>query len=249
MTSTLWQLNDSIAQLSSDRFRAQLDLKSPNRGLFSLAYEKQSPTGSILGLHPAGNPTGLLGSVEDCYVRGNDFVAVFSQSEDQHQRTQVYWRHRPCAVAGHSAENSSGMEMVVSVQTDLLDSLPELESETRMSAQEVLHLNNPNDLTALPLQEDLVLRSGEGPCCIVVRPKDSPISYVEMEPDLDFREVHLEVRDGEVCLRHRLFSQRLEKGVILRARVHGIFVPRVTDLQCAAKYYEQLNQEELPLTT
>ena len=250
-----------MARLSSDRLQAQLNLQAPQQGLHCLSCDQQSPSGTILGLHPVlglggvGDSNDSLGPIEDCYVRGDDLIATYSQAEDRPRRTQVSWRFRESAMA----EKFAGVEMVVSVQTDSLNSLPELESETRLAAEEVLHLTDPSNRTAESLQQDLTLRASQGPCCIVVRLKDLPLSYVEMEPALDFHQMQVEVSgngvpgngvsDKEACLRHRLFSQHLEKGVILRARVCGVFVPRADDIRTAASFYEQLNREELPLTT
>jgi hypothetical protein len=205
--------------------------------------------GTILGLHPYGEPNGSLGSLEDCYLRGTDLVAVYTQAAQRSQRTQVYWRHKEMIATTNSAEKIFGVEMVVSVQTDLLDSLPELETQTTLVAKEVLQITDLEDLTAVSLREDRTLLPDQGPCCIVLRLNDSQLSYVEMEPAQDFRELRVRHTSDQVSLRHRLFPQRLEKGVILRARVRGLFVPRGNDLQSAADFYEQFNRDALPLTT
>jgi hypothetical protein len=43
---------------------------------------------------------------------------------------------------------------------------------------------------------------------------------------------------------HRLFAAPLEKGVLLRGRVRGIFVPRIDDLAIAAAAYTRFAAEE-----
>jgi len=42
---------------------------------------------------------------------------------------------------------------------------------------------------------------------------------------------------GHVAIRHRLFVQRLEKGVLLRARVRGLLLAREADVELAAATY------------
>ncbi len=50
-------------------------------------------------------------------------------------------------------------------------------------------------------------------------------------------------------LAHQLFAERLEKGVILRARVLGVLVDRDGDLAAAARHYENFVSAAPPLTT
>ena len=50
-------------------------------------------------------------------------------------------------------------------------------------------------------------------------------------------------------LRHELFGQVLEKGVILRARIRGQFVPRADDQKAGAAAFAMFLATALPLTT
>ena len=50
-------------------------------------------------------------------------------------------------------------------------------------------------------------------------------------------------------LSHRLFAERLEKGVILRSRIRGLFVPRDHDTELAQSEYRRFAASEPPLTT
>jgi hypothetical protein len=52
-----------------------------------------------------------------------------------------------------------------------------------------------------------------------------------------------------VMLRHRLFLSDLEKGVILRARVRGLLLPRQGDQPAAAEAYTEFAASPPPLTT
>jgi hypothetical protein len=49
-------------------------------------------------------------------------------------------------------------------------------------------------------------------------------------------------------LRHDLFAQRLEKGVILRARVLGILLDRADDKAAVLAHWNSFLREPLPLT-
>jgi hypothetical protein len=57
------------------------------------------------------------------------------------------------------------------------------------------------------------------------------------------------VQQQAAYLRHRLFPEPLEKGVILRARVRGVFVPRDGDTQIAAECFDAFAATEPPLST
>jgi hypothetical protein len=50
-------------------------------------------------------------------------------------------------------------------------------------------------------------------------------------------------------IRHQLFASFLEKGVILRARLRGEFLPRERDADLAAEAYRQFLAAPPPLTT
>ena len=52
-----------------------------------------------------------------------------------------------------------------------------------------------------------------------------------------------------VRLTHRLFAERLEKGVILRSRIRGLFIPRSHTDELARHEYRRFAASKLPLTT
>ena len=54
---------------------------------------------------------------------------------------------------------------------------------------------------------------------------------------------------GTLRVSHQLFSERLEKGVILRARLRGVFLPRQRDTRVAAACYTAFAAAEPPLAT
>ena len=94
------------------------------------------------------------------------------------------------------------------------------------------------------------LALGEGPGCLLFRRRDTEISYVEMIHPADFQRDALSVgteTTGPVLLRHRLFRQSLEKGVILRARLRGIFCATENDTSIAAEAYHAFAATEPPL--
>jgi hypothetical protein len=89
------------------------------------------------------------------------------------------------------------------------------------------------------------------PGCLLFRLGEAGTTYVEiMHPD-DLRQVRLMSDEtGRANLRATLFDDWvLEKGVILRARVRGIFVPRLDDEALAVAAFDDFVRQPPPLTT
>lgn len=91
----------------------------------------------------------------------------------------------------------------------------------------------------------------DSPGCCVIRPVGAMPSYVEIVHPADFRQTTIDWMSESppvVRLAHRLFAERLEKGVILRSRIRGLFVPRGHDEELARREYRRFAQSALPLT-
>ena len=68
--------------------------------------------------------------------------------------------------------------------------------------------------------------------CVLVRPLHAEFSYAEMVHPADQRRSEIlpgDSADGLVTIRHQLFGEPLEKGVIRRARLLALFMPRSGD--------------------
>ena len=87
----------------------------------------------------------------------------------------------------------------------------------------------------------------------MIRLENAGLSYAQMIHPRDARETTLrsasETGPQTVELRHQLFAQRLEKGVILRATALGVLLDRANDCAAAALHYAAFLAEQLPLTT
>jgi hypothetical protein len=71
---------------------------------------------------------------------------------------------------------------------------------------------------------------------------------VEMVHPIDFRGSTATSAGGSVGLSHDLFEQKLEKGVILRARIRGALVKQESDIDCAMAALGGFSAAEPPLT-
>jgi len=220
----MWQLDGSKARLETSRLTCELDLAWPGRGLTKLAGSLVAGSldpsnafsaegAAIMQLTLPGNATLLT----DAYVRGNDLVATYDESADLPCRTQVYWR----------IENESdflGIQLIVSVQTSLLDSAPSLTVASQVAGSVRL------------VEEGVALMSL----------LDPNVSYVEVT---DGSNVESTIIQNNSQITNKLFPGSLEKGVIRRARILGCFLSASSAEQTARTLHERFVRSAPPLTT
>lgn len=143
------------------------------------------------------------------------------------------------------------------MQTSLLDSCPRLATESALVANEILRLSDPQleefvELAPPPNPDEPTEPCG-GPHCYLFRLPASAYSYVEMiyPAVAEMTEVD-SLKQGlsfQATLRHQLFAEQLEKGVVLRARLLALLCDRQGDQAMAARHYRAFLADELPLTT
>jgi hypothetical protein len=94
-------------------------------------------------------------------------------------------------------------------------------------------------------------RQSDSRDCCLIRPTGLSLAYLEMVHPADFRQTTFEwpAKSPPVArLTHRLFAERLEKGVILRSRIRGIFLPRTHAEELARQEFRRFADSKLPLT-
>ncbi|MBN2473679.1 MAG: hypothetical protein JXB62_03650 [Pirellulales bacterium] len=250
MISLAWQLDKHVARLQSDRFGAAVDLTRPAEGIVDVGVDgRHLEDARLLAAEIPSLRAGDADSLIEHYARGAELVAAYRQSAEHPVRVDSLWRALP-----HTASDLiAAVELVVSVRTELLNSRPEMHVQSGLAANEVLRLTNTDAAGYVPIvpsTTETILQPSDGIGCVLFRPTGAEISYAEMIHPDDFQhdEVLCGGRKGRcVLLRHRLFSERLEKGVILRARLRAAFVPRNDDLRIAAACYGSFVATEAPL--
>lgn len=246
----MWQLADYSASIALPPLSAQVNTLEPWQGLLQPSWLGTSLSASISVLQVdvrelvAPNRLPL-----EVYARGNDLVATYAPSEGRNIQTQIYWRATQPNCGGRAA----GVELILSAQTHLLDSRPGLSTHSTLPLGELFRLSQ--DATRLePFAFQGAARaeftSSDGAALFLFRPYGCAFTYAEMVHPADFSGACLEMR-GENSLRltNHLFPERLEKGVIRRGRLCGLFLGRDHDLSCALGAYRLFLEEPLPLTT
>lgn len=243
----MWKLDGTDATLEIAGTLTRVDVAMPAHGFLSSASN-----GRFMQLLPAELGAGKTLKLADAYVRGSDLVALYEPLPSHQVQPQVYWRGREDAERG-----GVGVEMIVSMQTSLLDSNPETVVATGMPTGAIW---GPAERDANPLEPlevprfPLTIAAEDGthrPGLMVFQPRDTPFAYVEMVHPADFVMTKVELNPWvESWMTTRLFTERLEKGVIRRARIAGWHLPRKSDvLGSAWDLYTQFAAEPLPLTT
>jgi hypothetical protein len=254
MHGPAWQLKGQSARLQCDRLEATVDLLRPAEGLVGICWAAGRLSGAqVLGIVIPWLPTGDARSCIECYVRGTDLRAAYEQPASQPLRVDACWRLlRPKP----SEEYVVALELVVSVRADLPDSRPELAVQSELSSSETLRLVDAETFgykrLAPPPQVPMDMQPEDGPGCLLFRLAGKELSYAEMVHPADYRRSELLGRaedGGTMRVSHPLFDQRLEKGVILRARVRGLFLPCEADTRIAAACYTAFAVAEPPLST
>jgi hypothetical protein len=236
----LWQLTQSHARLDAGSLQATVDLLNPALGLHDLLWNGAPISGNLLGVTVAEEsalPTPLSTDGIDRYVRGNDLVANYPQSQSQGFNLQVYWR------IGVSSADLLIIDAIVSLQTSLLECFPKALLTTQLPEGAVLAIARDDSL-ALTISDR---HASDEPAGTLVRCDSEAWSYVEMTHPTDLGRWRV-TRDGEIQIERELGGEFQEKGVIRRLRVRGAFMPRINDEAITAKLIAQFAEAEPPLT-
>ena len=249
MALSQWNLDDQMrATIGNENRWLELNLNQPTDGL-QLRTSKSSEVPNIT-LFQIQIAT-VRSSTIDCYLRGNDIIATIedqekSVAEEYSSRRQIYWR------CEDSSADALAVQVILSSQTSLLQSVPLLQSQSDIQASELLKLSDVENhsFTSLIKQQsgDDFQQLTAAPACFLVRNSQSELSYAEMIHPADFQSVEYSFFNDQCCLRYPIFGSQLEKGVILRSRVQGVFLPRDADEELAANFYKKFVASKIPLT-
>ncbi|MBP85245.1 MAG: hypothetical protein CMJ64_00785 [Planctomycetaceae bacterium] len=116
-----------------------------------------------------------------------------------------------------------GFEAILSVQTSRWHVSPELELSSRILGEHTA-VDSRAMLVTLPSTE---------------------VSYLEIAHSSNHNATTIDCD----CIKHHLFGGHLEKGVIRRARVRGLFLPTNQANQLTTSFQEQFERSPPPLTT
>lgn len=239
-----WKLAGHRAELATDKLQLTIDVSQPRAGISGLDFADQSLTG-LRPLQITAHPPVTTESVIESYVRGPDLIVTYAQLPARTVRPQLYYHALDAAEL--SDDRSAGVELVIGMQTSLLDSDPVCSSVTEAAADELYALTTSGDWERLgPGDQEVSVLDLTG--AFVFRLRESKASYVELILPADFQGAQLRRPADLFQLSYQLFPEFLEKGVIRKGRVWGVLTPRERDLETAGRCVQQLVAAPPPLT-
>lgn len=246
----MWRIDQTQASLSVSGLSARVNLQQPDLGIADLVWQGKPVAGArILQVRRPRSDAGQ--HLVDAYVRGTDLIAVYETRLSGAVSTQLYWRY-----VEHVDLCLAGFELIVSVQTELLDDDPGVALVSELPCSELFQAakGDATSLVRVPVPEtteanEPCRRTGVG--LFLYGFGKLPGGYLEMMHPADFDHVEFESGPNPKTLRSRfkLFEERLEKGVIRRARVRGLFGLNPGDGETVAgECYRRLVASESPLS-
>jgi hypothetical protein len=237
-----WRIESGIGRLDCGPAQGCVEVRG--QGQFRLTHWQGKRSDSFFVLATDAVQTLEVGEL---YVRECDLVATFTKKQPDQVTPQIYWRTRL-----HRSPLAVQIEMILSVQTDLLDSMPETTVQSVGVGSRLFHARGlageeeVREITAANLGETIPGGTANEHL-FLFRNESLGLSYAEMVHPSDF----VSGRVAPEPPRHvisTLFPERLEKGVIRRGRVSGWFLPAENDLAAARVLARQFVNEALPLT-
>jgi hypothetical protein len=257
----VWSFEPPVASLRCGQLSGQVDVSRPDLGLSCAAFGMHPVQGALLQVQrrdESERATAVSNvsafrqlwplAVAEAYVRGDDLIGSYQATRDWPYSPQIYWRANSLSSV---SEVVGSLSMLISVQTQLLDTWPQISVHSQLVSDETLEVMPDDDgrPCAKAIKDGDVLRPRTDPCCVVRRPSKLPLSYVEIMPASDFRTLKFHVEsDGSDSIQWEIFGEFLEKGVIWRARVHSALVLRENDLEIAVACINATQRAALPLT-
>lgn len=227
--------------------KALVNLDRPDKGIVAMNSSAPGRDFRLLSIS-ASDTGGWPAKLVDSYNRGNDLVTSYAGIEGWPFAPQIYWTLESIDVGGVAVHTFS---IMLSIQTDRLDTHPEIVVRSSLPTEEVLRVSIAGEELLVDSHADgrLHLDPQATACCQLWRLPGGELSYAEFMPRSDFRSLSVDRTDHTATSRWELFSEFLEKGVIRRARIQAAFLPRDDDVQLAAECCQAIERRPLPLTT
>lgn len=244
----MWRLDKDQAFFSGRCGAVRLELTRPDRGLRDLIYRDQRPSGEFLQLAFSWiEPTTPALEIADAYVRDEDLVVSY-RPNSAGIHAQLYWR--PLMVADE--RGGLCLELWISVQTDFLDSDPRVATTSLIPHATAWRMTSATTRLFAPCEVPssgpIAFSRQTGPGVLLVRAAQEPWCYAEMVHPLDFGDARLEPTSDSCRWGFLLLSDRLEKGVLRRARLRFLWAPRAEGEALTRLCYEDFVHSRLPLT-
>jgi hypothetical protein len=247
-SAVTWRHEDAVAHVTCGPLHGRIGIDALGTRFSLKSWLGQAINGySVLGTEGPATKSDSPEEVafNDSYVRGRDLILRLAKRSPFQFDPQVYWR-----VTAHYEYRAVQIELVLSIQTDLLDSEPEWRVSSLPIHGQCFHAArlSPDGFAELPIDHKELAFERSQSCehLFLFRNPTCGVSYAEMVHPTDF--VCANLVTAAWSLTSSLFPDRLEKGVIRRGRICGWFMPAENDLETAVKLAREFVDEPPPLT-
>lgn len=232
--SAKWDWNQSSATGQQGCWTIELDPLHPTRFVQFCPTSESMDAWNAVSIEPL--PSHAL-QAEELYVRESDLIVRFGQSPADQYALQLNWQ-----LLENIPSVAHGVELWVSIQTNLLDSSPRL----RISSEGEFagwHLFQHEEL----LGREPVAGCDHSAAALVSASTADTTRLWLIEPS-DQSQARLLTAADEAVQRVQLFGQFLEKGVIRRARMRFMIIDGDLPPSQLKALYQSFANSPLPLT-
>src|SRR4051812_37189490 len=136
-----WTILDTVASLKANDWAGAVDVLFPWHGF--AATSEALAGAALLKVFTRASAGPTPETLVECYQRGPDLVATYAQTPERNVRPQVYWR----VVESEGLPARGGLEVILSAQTSLLDSQPQMIVESALPASDMLCFDSRGQLS------------------------------------------------------------------------------------------------------
>ena len=224
-----WSVTQQTATLEANGWQWNFNLEQPQFGV-GLRPTKGGDIWQLLHVHPS--PAHAC-QIEDSFARGSDLMVRYGQSPSDLFAFQLDFRVVPESALGPFA---CGLDIWLSVQTQLLDSHPTLEVRNQLLSAQLSAIDSRGEPAARDSLAALFYEADAGRVAILIHPSDQCQAELVSSPDA--------LSSGV-----RLFGNFMEKGVIRRGRLRCLIGQATIDRHQLVDAYAKFAISPLPLTT
>ena len=224
-----WSLTQQVATLQIGAWQWLFDLAQPRSGV-QVGPRAGGPAAQLLQVVPS--PQHAC-QIEDSFARGSDLMVRYGQSESDSFAFQLDFRAVPRDALGPF---ECGLDLWLSVQTQLLDSHPTLEVRSEVAGARWSATDSDGRPAASDALAALSCRASSVAVAIFIHPSDRC-------------QAELLSATEATSSRVRLFGNFMEKGVIRRGRVRCLLGHADIDQRALSAAYASFAASPLPLTT
>ena len=240
MKSSVLLCDPSHVNVRDDGFTGELTPRYPEQGLHNISVDPLSlPALRLFCISWPAAPPSFLFSTPEFYIHQDDLLVTYPESASCPFTLQLHWHIR-----SRGKSLGTKIDLVASVNTSLLGIEPRICLESWLPNCRYDLLVGEDD-SVDPRKQSLI----NGVLCHL---GPGGLNYTQMLHPKDQRtEPEVLVRKSEHGLRlsQTMFSQSLEKGVIVRARVCGYLMQVENTVDSALRLLHEFASGEPPLST